>query len=115
MKPRRIVEIGCGNSTRIARQAIIDGNLESELIAIDSLPRTDISGLTNRFEQTRLEDIENFLELFPLAADDILFIDSSHEVFVGMMSLSFFAASFPSCPRELSFMCMTFFYPTSIH
>ena len=83
LKPSRVVEIGCGNSTRITRQAIIDGGLETELIAIDPYPRTEISGLTDRFEQCRLETIDDFSERFSLGPGDILFIDSSHEVMVG--------------------------------
>lgn len=99
LKPRRVVEIGCGNSTRIVRQAILDGDLATELVAIDPLPRADISGLTDRFEECRLEEIDNFIERYPLGADDILFVDSSHEVFVGNDVANIFCRIIPALPR----------------
>lgn len=98
LKPRRIVEVGCGNSTRITRQAIIDGALQTELVAIDPMPRADIAGLTDRFEQCRLEDVEDFNQRFQLGPDDILFIDSSHEAFVGNDVAVLFCKIIPELP-----------------
>lgn len=96
IKPRRVVEIGCGNSTRVTRQAIIDGGLATELVAIDPMPRADIAGLPDRFLQTRLEDVEDFGKEFALEADDILFVDSSHQVFVGNDVAAIFCRILPS-------------------
>jgi predicted O-methyltransferase YrrM len=98
LKPRRVVEIGCGNSTRITRQAIIDGGFETELVAIDPSPRADIANLPNRFFQARLEDIEDFVGQFDLKDGDILFVDSSHEVFVGNDVAAIFCQILPSLP-----------------
>ncbi len=98
LKPKRVVEIGCGNSTRITRQAIIDGNLDTQLIAIDPWPRADIAGLTDRFEQCRLERIEDFNTQFDLSEGDILFIDSSHETFVGNDVANLFCKIIPALP-----------------
>lgn len=98
LKPRRVVEVGCGNSTRITRQAIIDGRLNTELVAIDPLPRADIGGLPDRFEQRRLETIQDFNEMFELGPDDILFIDSSHEAFVGNDVAVLFCKIIPALP-----------------
>jgi hypothetical protein len=41
--PRRIVEIGAGFSTRIARRTISDAASDTELVVIDPEPRADIS------------------------------------------------------------------------
>jgi hypothetical protein len=81
-RPNRVVEVGCGNSTKVTRQAILDGSLATQLVAIDPLPRTDIAHLVDRFIQARVEasPIELFSEL---GVGDVLFIDSSHEVRVG--------------------------------
>ncbi len=38
-KPKRIVEVGCGHSTRFFARAIADGGLRTELTAIDPAPR----------------------------------------------------------------------------
>lgn len=76
-RPRRIVEIGCGNSTRVARQAIRDGGLDTELVCIDPRPLRDVSGMADRLLLQPVESLREggFPELGP---GDVLFIDSSH-------------------------------------
>ncbi len=76
-RPERVIEVGCGNSTRVTRQAIIDGNLNTKITAIDPYPRADIAHVVDRFEQKRLEDVDPAL-FVELEAGDVLFIDSSH-------------------------------------
>ncbi|QFT72759.1 class I SAM-dependent methyltransferase [Ruegeria sp. THAF33] len=78
-QPKRVIEVGCGNSTRVTRQAIIDGNLDTTITAVDPYPRADIDHVVDRFEQKRLEDTDPAL-FAELEAGDILFIDSSHVV-----------------------------------
>ncbi|WP_170751042.1 class I SAM-dependent methyltransferase [Ruegeria lacuscaerulensis] len=78
-KPRRVIEVGCGNSTRVTRQAIIDGGLETQITAIDPYPRADIAHVVDHFEQRRLEEVDPAL-FDQLEAGDVLFIDSSHVV-----------------------------------
>ncbi len=80
--PKRVIEIGCGHSTRVTRQAIIDGALETKLTAIDPHPRAEIAHLVDRFEQAELETVEGGV-FSELGAGDVLFIDSSHQVRVG--------------------------------
>ncbi|MEL6977861.1 MAG: class I SAM-dependent methyltransferase [Pseudomonadota bacterium] len=88
LEPRRMIEIGSGHSTRIAAMALRETAAETperepaRLIAIDPQPRAEIDGLVDRFERMRLEDAP--LSLFEtLEADDVLFIDSSHELRAG--------------------------------
>ena len=78
-QPKRVIEVGCGNSTRVTRQAIIDGNLDTTITAVDPYPRADIAHVVDRFEQKRLEETDPAL-FAELEARDILFIDSSHVV-----------------------------------
>ncbi|MEO9780223.1 MAG: class I SAM-dependent methyltransferase [Sedimentitalea sp.] len=78
-RPRRVIEVGCGNSTRITRQAILDGGLDTVLTAIDPWPRADIADVVDRFEQATLESVDPSL-FADLTDGDILFIDSSHQV-----------------------------------
>ena len=82
-RPARIIEVGCGNSTRIARQAITDVGLPAELIAIDPFPRCEVSGFADRVVTQNVETIEDQSLFTSLQANDILFIDSSHEVKCG--------------------------------
>ena len=78
-KPAQVIEVGCGNSTRVTRQAILDGGLPTKVTAIDPYPRTDIAHVVDHFEQKRLEEVDPML-FAGLRAGDILFIDSSHQV-----------------------------------
>ena len=79
-KPRRIVEVGSGHSTRILARALADG---AEIVAIDPAPRTDIADLPGvRVVPRTLQAAP--AELFDsLAAGDVLFIDSSHILMPG--------------------------------
>ena len=83
LQPRLVIEVGCGNSTRVTRQAILDGKLETKIVAVDPQPRTDIAHLVDRFEQARLESLSGSDLFASLGSGDILFIDSSHEVRAG--------------------------------
>lgn len=79
LAPSRILEIGCGNSTRISRQAILDGKLATRLICVDPCPRIDVAGFADELHRHPVEHLPS-LELFEsLVPGDILFIDSSHE------------------------------------
>src|SRR5687768_4660881 len=42
-KPRRIVEIGSGHSTRFLSRAVQDGGLATEIVCVDPAPRADLS------------------------------------------------------------------------
>ena len=79
-KPQRYIEIGSGNSTRIARMAIRDENLTTEIVSIDAMPRRDVAQVADRVLDQYLEDVD--LSLFDgLEANDIVFLDGSHRAF----------------------------------
>ena len=81
-KPGQIFEIGSGNSTRIARQAILDGELNTRLISIDPQPRSEIDSLADECLRQPVEEVAPaFFDA--LNAGDFLFIDSSHEIRIG--------------------------------
>ena len=78
LRPRRIVEVGSGHSTRFLARAVRDGGLDTKITAIDPRPRAHIRGLNVEWLQTHVET----LDARPFAAlgrGDILFIDSSHQ------------------------------------
>jgi hypothetical protein len=83
IKPARIVEIGCGHSTRFFARAADDGGLDSRIFAIDPSPRADLAGL-ERVELCRatLQDAGE-TPFAALAAGDVLAIDSSHILMPG--------------------------------
>lgn len=81
-KPKRYIEIGSGNSTKVARKAIKDNNLSTEIISIDPYPRANIDHLSDQVIRKPFEDLEdNKFILDSLEANDVLFIDNSHRVF----------------------------------
>jgi predicted O-methyltransferase YrrM len=79
-KPRRIIEVGSGHSTRVLASA--HGGM-GEIVAIDPAPRADIADLPGvRIVASTLQAAP--LSLFDdLAAGDLLFIDSSHILMPG--------------------------------
>jgi hypothetical protein len=96
LAPKRIVEVGSGNSTRIIRQAIYDGQLKVNHVAVDPEPRADISGLTDRILRQRYEETDVSEELYALDVNDVLFIDSSHLVHVANDVTKLFCNAIPA-------------------
>jgi hypothetical protein len=75
------VEIGSGNSTKVARKSIKDNELSTRIISIDPFPRANIDHLADRVIRKPLEDIEDYsLITQDLKEGDILFVDNSHRV-----------------------------------
>jgi predicted O-methyltransferase YrrM len=108
--PKQVVEVGCGNSTRVTRQAIRDGRLATRLVAIDPQPRADIAHLVDRFVQARVETAP--IELFSeLEAGDVLFIDSSHELRVGNDVAHLFCQMIPMLARGVIIHVHDIFLP----
>lgn len=85
MKPRRIVEIGSGHSTRFMMRAIRDGGLATKFVSIDPAPRADISALPIGIERVTLDEAmrRGGAAFGWLGAGDILFVDSSHILMPG--------------------------------
>jgi hypothetical protein len=80
--PARIVEIGSGHSTRFLARAIVDGQLGTQLTAIDPAPRATLDGLAVEWLKATLQTI-GAAPFARLGEGDILFIDSSHILMPG--------------------------------
>lgn len=83
LKPRRIIEIGGGYSTRIANRALA-ANQSGRLTCIEPYPEDRLNGslFSVQLITKRVEEIDvGFFS--SLEANDILFIDSSHTVKFG--------------------------------
>lgn len=84
-KPRRVVEIGSGNSTILAATAIrknlAEGGSETELISIEPYPNERLKQIPE-VKRLIVDKVQNIgLDFFAeLQAGDILFIDSTHTV-----------------------------------
>jgi hypothetical protein len=78
-KPARYIEIGSGNSTKVARKAINDNKLATRIISVDPFPRANIDHLADEIIRKPLEKLEDISLISSLLeANDILFIDNSH-------------------------------------
>jgi hypothetical protein len=96
--PRCIIEVGSGNSTQLLRHAITDAGLATELISIDPHPRRDIQGIPHKFIREKAEEVPISFFSEKLKCNDVLFIDSSHELKVGNDVLHLFSTCYRHCP-----------------
>jgi hypothetical protein len=84
LKPRKIVEVGSGYSSRLAAQAALLNGV-TELTCIEPFPddvlKTGFPGLTN-LVQRRVQDVP-IQHFRALQSGDVLFIDSSHVAAIG--------------------------------
>lgn len=76
-KPRRIIEIGSGHSTRFMTAAIRDGGLDSRFDSVDPAPRAALLDLPVTWHRATLQDVDPSI-FESLGPNDVLFIDSSH-------------------------------------
>ena len=97
-KPQTYVEVGSGNSTKVAFQAIKDQQLNTKIISIDPYPRAEIDQLANKVIRSPFENI-NFDFIFKLKPNDILFIDNSHRILPNSDSMVFFLEVLPKVPQ----------------
>ena len=81
-RPRRVLEIGSGHSTRFIAQAVLDGGFPCAITCVDPQPRADLARLPIEL-QLRLFAVEDATLARELAAGDILVIDSSHIAVAG--------------------------------
>ncbi len=81
LAPGRIVEVGGGFSTLVARHAIERSGLDTALVVVDPEPRTEVRAAASELVQQRVETLA--MEDLAVRGGDILFIDSSHVVRTG--------------------------------
>lgn len=98
LKPRRYIEIGSGNSTKVAHKAKMDLGLHTEIISIDPYPRAEIDHLADRIIRTPFEQLDNTF-LRDLDENDILFVDNSHRVLPNSDATVFFLEVLPELKK----------------
>jgi len=76
-RPRRVVEVGSGHSTRFLARAVADGGLATEIVCVDPGPRARLAGLNVR-HRPELLDVADPGLFEALQGGDVLFVDSSH-------------------------------------
>jgi hypothetical protein len=96
-KPKRIVEIGSGHSTRFLAAALEDG----AITAIDPAPRADINRLPRVSVVPRTVHNADPEVFAALRAGDLLFIDSSHILMPGSDVDLLFGRILPMLPPDV--------------
>jgi predicted O-methyltransferase YrrM len=94
-KPKKILEIGSGNSTRLFRTALKELKLEAKIVSIDPNPRLEIEAFADEIIRLPLEEAKDEEKPEKLKAGDILFIDSSHEIKTGNDVVELFLNTLP--------------------
>lgn len=97
-KPGKYIEVGSGNSTKVAYKAKQDFNLDTNIISIDPYPRAEIDHLADKVERLPFETMTTDLSS-KLTAGDILFIDNSHRIFPNSDSMVFFMELLPKLAK----------------
>lgn len=78
--PQKYFEIGSGNSTKFARQAINKHKLKTQITSFDPVPRAEIDHICDKIVRNPVEEVD--LTVFSeLQSNDVLFIDNSHRSF----------------------------------
>ncbi|MSQ79571.1 MAG: class I SAM-dependent methyltransferase [Flavobacteriaceae bacterium] len=93
-KPEKYVEVGSGNSTKVAHHAVKTCGLSTEIISMDPYPRAEIDQLANKIVRQPFEK-SDFDFLFQLKENDILFIDNSHRILPNSDAMVFFMEVMP--------------------
>ena len=109
LKPRRIIEIGGGYSTRIANRALA-ANQSGRLTCIEPHPDERLDGSRVHLVTKRVEELD--VSFFAaLEANDILFIDSSHTVKFGSDVCYEFLEILPALKRGVWVHVHDIFFP----
>jgi Methyltransferase domain len=117
-RPRTIVEVGCGNSTKFMRRAASDYSTGTTIICVDPDPRANVVPVADEFYRTSgaTVDIEVFRRL---QSGDVLFIDGSHLVMNGSEVVHLFLNVLPLLPRgvwvHLHDVFLPYDYPYDLH
>lgn len=97
-QPKKYIEVGSGNSTKIAKKAIVENKLSTHIISIDPQPRAEIDELADTIIRKPFESI-SYDEILQLEANDILFIDNSHRILPNSDAMVFFLEILPKLKK----------------
>jgi hypothetical protein len=100
LRPRRILEVGSGNSTKFFRKAITDHRINCELVCIDPQPRAEIRSVADHVVYKHVKDVD-VRHFESLRDGDILFWDGSHIAFNGTDTTHLYLSLLPLIKRNV--------------
>ncbi len=94
ISPSTYIELGSGNSTKVAFKAKKEHHLSTRIVSLDPAPRAEIDQLTDQIIRQPLEisDLEIFTKL---KSGDVVFVDNSHRIFPNSDATVFFMEILP--------------------
>lgn len=108
-RPARLVEVGSGYSTMVARRAVLEGGLTTHITVIDPEPRRSVERAADEIRLKRVEDSE--LAAADFSPGDLLFIDSSHVCRAGGDLPYLFCRVLPALPPDVLIHVHDIFLP----
>lgn len=93
-KPKTYLEVGSGNSTKVAAKAVREQQLDTRIISVDPEPRAEIDQLAQDVIREPFENLDPD-RLPELGKNDILFIDNSHRILPNSDATAFFLETLP--------------------
>jgi hypothetical protein len=93
-KPENYIEVGSGNSTKVAFKAKKETNPNMKITSIDPFPRSEIDALSDKVVRRGFEDVD-YSDILNLKENDILFIDNSHRILPNSDAMVFFLEILP--------------------
>lgn len=96
--PNKYVEVGSGNSTKVAYKAKKENNLKTQIISIDPMPRAEIDHIADVVIRKPFEDVD-YETILNLEENDILFIDNSHRILPNSDALVFYLEILPKLKK----------------
>jgi len=113
-KPKKIIEIGSGNSTLLTYNTKLMFNLDTDIICIEPYPSDYLKKLNDTGKITLIQScLENIdLNIFTtLTENDILFIDSSHVLKLDSDVMFYFTKIFPLLNKNVLIHIHDIFFP----
>ncbi|MCT4664559.1 MAG: class I SAM-dependent methyltransferase [Flavobacteriales bacterium] len=95
LNPKKYIEVGSGNSTKVVYKAKSENNLATQIISIDPQPRAEIDHLADEVIRKPFENLD-YESILSLEAGDVLFIDNSHRILPNSDSMVFFLEILPN-------------------
>jgi len=96
-RPRRYVEVGSGNSTKLAAWTARREGFQMDITSVDPFPRAEVDGLVDHAVRTPFEAVDEGVWR-QLEAGDVLFVDNSHRSLPNSDVTALFMEVLPALP-----------------
>lgn len=111
-RPGTYLEIGSGNSTKFAVQAIQDHKLNTMVISVDPHPREEVDNICDKVIRQPLENASGLDDIIKrLEPNDVLFFDGSHRCLQNSDVTAFFIDYLPCVPPGVIIGIHDIFWP----